>query len=101
MHVEQSVVESALHGFPRHQAQFAALAASNMPAQVYDLSEQGPFMERILAEFYTLGESGEMPASEVAFLMMRIMSLLPARPLSRVPGQQTVASRIMSWVEAN
>ena len=36
MHIEQSVVESIMGGFSRHQAQFAALAASNAPAQIYD-----------------------------------------------------------------
>ncbi|MCT4706013.1 AraC family transcriptional regulator [Enterobacteriaceae bacterium H11S18] len=101
MHIEQSVVESALTHFPRHQAQFAALAASNVPAQVYDLSEHGNFMERILEQFYDLGHDGQMPASEVAFLVMQIIGFLPAQPQPLAPTQQTVASRIMSWVEAN
>ncbi|WP_145577080.1 helix-turn-helix domain-containing protein [Yersinia alsatica] len=99
MHIEQSVVESALHAFPRHQAQFAALAASNVPAQVYDLSERADFIETILTQFDAIDATGHYPASEVAFLMMQIMAFLPAQPQSLVSQQQTVASRIMSWIE--
>lgn len=99
MHIEQSVVESALHAFPRHQAQFAALAASNVPAQVYDLSERADFMETILTQFDAIDATGHYPAYEVAFLMMQIMAFLPAQPQSLVSQQQTVASRIMSWIE--
>ncbi len=99
MHIEQSVVESALHAFPRHQAQFAALAASNVPAQVYDLSERADFMETILTQFDAIDATGHYPACEVAFLMMQIMAFLPAQPQSLVSQQQTVASRIMSWIE--
>jgi AraC-like DNA-binding protein len=101
MHVEQSAVETALGAFPRHQAQFAALAASNVPAQVYDLSEQAEFMETILAQFAALDVTGHYPASEVAFLMMQVMAFLPAQPQPLVPQQPTVASRIMSWIEAH
>lgn len=99
MHIEQSVVEGALHGFPRQQNQFAALAASNVPAQIYDLSEHAEFMETILARFDALDASDQMSASEVAFLVMQIMAFLPGQPHSFVPQQQTVASRIMNWVE--
>ncbi|WP_455424884.1 helix-turn-helix domain-containing protein [Dryocola sp. LX212] len=101
MHIEQSAVESALGEFPRHKAQFAALAASNVPAQVYDLSEHAAFMERILGQFHDLGHDGQTPACEVAFMVMQIMAFLPAQPQTLVPAPQTVASRIMSWVEAN
>lgn len=72
MHIAQSVVESALSTFPRHQARFAALAASNLPAQIYDLSTHAAFIERILEQFQRLEDNA-----------------------------QTVASRIMSWVEAH
>ncbi|MCT4702213.1 AraC family transcriptional regulator [Enterobacteriaceae bacterium H20N1] len=99
MHIEQSVVESALNGFPRQQGQFAALAASNVPAQVYDLSERAEFMETILVQFDSLDASSQMSASEVAFLVMQIMAFLPAQPQPFVPKPQTVASRIMNWVE--
>lgn len=101
MHIEQSAVESALNGFPRHQAQFAALSASNVPAQIYDLSTQEPFMERILAQFAALDSQGPVPASEVAFLLMQIMGVLPGQPQHTMPRQQTAAARIMGWVEAN
>ncbi|HHW3952742.1 TPA: helix-turn-helix domain-containing protein [Raoultella planticola] len=101
MHIEQSVVESIMASFPRHQAQFVALAASNAPAQIYDLSEHGPFMERILTQFDGLYHGGQIATSEVAFLVMQIMGFLPALPEPCIPRQQTVASRIMSWVEAH
>ena len=71
MHIEQSVVESALSTFPRHQARFAALAASNLPAQIYDLSEHAAFIERILEQFQRLEGNEQTEACEVAFLMMR------------------------------
>ncbi len=101
MHIEQSVVDSALSAFPRHQAQFAALAASNLPAQIYDLSEHAAFIERILEQFHHLEVSEQTPASEVAFLVMQLMTFLPEQPQRYPPRQQTVASRIMSWVEAH
>ena len=101
MHIEQSVVESALSAFPRHQAQFAALAASNLPAQIYDLSEHAAFIERILEQFQRLEDNEQTTACEVAFLMMQLMTFLPEQPQRYPPRQQTVASRIMSWVEAH
>lgn len=101
MHIEQSVVESALSAFPRHQAQFAALAASNLPAQIYDLSEHAAFIERILEQFQRLEATGQTTASEVAFLVMQLMTFLPEQPQRYPPRQQTVASRIMNWIEAH
>jgi len=101
MHIEQSVVESALSAFPRHQAQFAALAASNLPAQIYDLSEHAAFIERILEQFQRLESTGQTTASEVAFLVMQLMTFLPEQPQRYPPRQQTVASRIMNWIEAH
>ncbi|MGG8168179.1 AraC family transcriptional regulator [Klebsiella aerogenes] len=101
MHIEQSVVESALSAFPRHQAQFAALAASNLPAQIYDLSEHAAFIERILEQFQRLEGTGQATACEVAFLMMQLMTFLPEQPQRYPPRQQTVASRIMNWIEAH
>ncbi|MGG8097853.1 AraC family transcriptional regulator [Klebsiella aerogenes] len=101
MHIEQSVVESALSAFPRHQAQFAALAASNLPAQIYDLSEHAAFIERILEQFQRLEGTGQATASEVAFLVMQLMTFLPEQPQRYPPRQQTVASRIMNWIEAH
>ncbi|EPL7508618.1 helix-turn-helix domain-containing protein [Klebsiella aerogenes] len=101
MHIEQSVVESALSAFPRHQAQFAALAASNLPAQIYDLSEHAAFIERILKQFQRLESTGQTTASEVAFLVMQLMTFLPEQPQRYPPRQQTVASRIMNWIEAH
>ncbi|EML2247954.1 helix-turn-helix domain-containing protein [Klebsiella aerogenes] len=101
MHIEQSVVESALSAFPRHQAQFAALAASNLPAQIYDLSEHAAFIERILEQFQRLEDNEQTTASEVAFLVMQLMTFLPEQPQRYPPRQQTVASRIMNWIEAH
>lgn len=101
MHIEQSVVESALSAFPRHQAQFAALAASNLPAQIYDLSEHAAFIERILEQFQRLEDNEQATASEVAFLVMQLMTFLPEQPQRYPPRQQTVASRIMNWIEAH
>lgn len=101
MHIEQSVVESALSAFPRHQAQFVALAASNLPAQIYDLSEHAAFIERILEQFQRLESTGQTTASEVAFLVMQLMTFLPEQPQRYPPRQQTVASRIMNWIEAH
>ena len=80
MHIEQAVVESALSAFPRHQARFAALAASNLPA---------------------LEDNAQTEACEVAFLVMQLMTFLPEQPQPYPPRQQTVASRIMSWIEAH
>ena len=101
MHIAQSVVESALSTFPRHQARFASLAASNLPAQIYDLSTHAPFIERILEQFQRLEDNAQTEACEVAFLVMQLMTCLPEQPQPSPPRQQTVASRIMSWVEAH
>ena len=101
MHIAQSVVESALSTFPRHQARFAALAASNLPAQIYDLSEHAAFIERILEQFQRLEDNEQTTACEVAFLMMQLMTFLPEQPQRYPPRQQTVASRIMNWIEAH
>ncbi|WP_174270566.1 AraC family transcriptional regulator [Shimwellia blattae] len=99
MHIEQPEVEHALRDFPRHQARFSALAASHLPAQVYDLSEHGPFMERILSQFADREHREDIPASEVAFLVMQIMAFLPDQPEPGLPPQRSVASRIMNWIE--
>lgn len=101
MHIEHSSVISTLHGFPRQQAQFSALAASNVPAQIYDLSEQADYMELILEQFDKLDPTEHSTASDVAFMVMQIMAFLPAQPQLFIPQQQTVASRIMQWVESN
>ena len=101
MHIAQSVVESALSTFPRHQARFASLAASNLPAQIYDLRTHAPFIERILEQFQRLEDNAQTEACEVAFLVMQLMTCLPEQPQPYPPRQQTVASRIMSWVEAH
>lgn len=101
MHIAQSVVESALSTFPRHQARFASLAASNLPAQIYDLSTHAPFIERILEQFQRLEDNAQTEACEVAFLVMQLMTCLPEQPQPYPPRQQTVSSRIMSWVEAH
>lgn len=101
MHVEQSAVETALNDFPRHQAQFAALAASSVPARIYDLSERAECMETILAQFAALDPDGQYPACEVAFLMMQIMAFLPTQLQPVNAPQQTAASRVMSWIEAH
>ncbi|WP_314140695.1 AraC family transcriptional regulator [Buttiauxella noackiae] len=101
MHIEHSSVISTLHSFPRQQAQFSALAASNVPAQIYDLSEQADYMEVILEQFDKLDPTGHSTASDVAFMVMQIMAFLPAQPQLLIPQQQTVASRIMQWVESH
>lgn len=99
MHIEHSSVISTLHGFPRQQAQFSALAASHVPAQIYDLSEQAQFVEVILEQFDKLDLTGHSTASDVAFMVMQLMAFLPSQPQLFIPQQQTVASRIMQWVE--
>ncbi|AYN26485.1 MULTISPECIES: AraC family transcriptional regulator [Buttiauxella] len=101
MHIEHSSVIGSLQAFARQQAQFSALAASNVPAQVYDLSEQAEFMEVILGGFDKLDPTAHSTASDVAFMVMQIMAFLPAQPQAFIPQQPTVASRIMQWVENN
>ncbi|QGU14054.1 MULTISPECIES: AraC family transcriptional regulator [Leclercia] len=99
MHIEQSSVIAALRDFPRHQAQFTALAASNVPAQAYDLSERAEMMACILDRFCERDSSSQSQASEVAFLVMQIMAFLPEQPQAPLPQQHTVAAQIMQWVE--
>lgn len=101
MHIEHSSVIGILQAFPRQQAQFSALAASHVPAQIYDLSEQAEFMEVILSKFDKLDQTAHSTASEVALMVMQIMAFLPAQPQEFIPQQQTVSSRIMQWVENN
>jgi AraC-like DNA-binding protein len=99
MHIEQSVVESYLQQFPRFQAQFCQLAATSAAAQAYDLSEHAGFVETVLARFAGLKSQEHYPAEEVAFLVMQIMSLLPAQPSATQPQQQTASAQIMQWLE--
>lgn len=101
MHIEHSSVISTLQAFPRQQAQFSALAATNVPAQVYDLSEQAAFMEVILSKFDKLDPTAHSTASDVALMVMQIMTFLPEQPQAFFPQQQTAASQIMQWVENN
>lgn len=101
MHIEHSSVINTLQAFPRQQAQFSALAASHVPAQICDLSEQAEFMEVILEQFDKLDPTDHSTASDVAFMVMQIMAFLPAQPQEFIPQQQTVASRIMQWIENN
>lgn len=98
MHIEQSAVESNLQQFPRFQAQFSRLAASHAPAQAYDLNEHAEYMETVLAQFAALESREHYPADEVAFLVMQIMSLLPALPSTNAQ-QQTASAQIMQWLE--
>ena len=100
MHIEQSSVTAALRDFPRQQAQFAALAASNVPAQVYDLSERAEVMACILDQFCER-EGSQTDAREVAFLVMQIMAFLPDQPQAALSQQHTVAAQIMQWVESH
>ncbi|MFK3661199.1 helix-turn-helix domain-containing protein [Scandinavium sp. NPDC088450] len=99
MHIEQSAVESNLQQFPRFQAQFAHLAATSAPAQAYDLGEHAAYMETVLAQFAALESREHYPADEVAFLVMQILSLLPAQPTISTPQQQTASAQIMQWLE--
>lgn len=101
MHIEQSVVESTLQRFPRFQTQFSRLAASNAPAQAYDLSEQSAFIEGILERFAGLATTGNYEADDVTFLVMQIIDLLPVGPLKLKPQQLTASARIMQWVETH
>lgn len=98
MHIEQTSVVAALRDFPRQQAQFAALADSNVPAQVYDLSERAEMMTCILDQFCER-EGSHTLASEVAFVVMQIMAFLPAQPQAPLQPQHTLAAQIMQWVE--
>jgi AraC-like DNA-binding protein len=101
MHIEHSSVISTLNAFPRQQSQFSALAASHVPAQIYDLSEQAEFMEVILEQFDKLDPTDHSTASDVAFMVMQIMAFLPAQPLDFTHQKQTIASQIMQWIENN
>lgn len=101
MHIEHTSVIGTLNGFPRQLAQFSALAASNAPAQVYDLSEQAEFMDAILEQFDKLELDGLSTASDVAFMVMQILAFLPAQSQRFIQPQQTVASQIMQWVESH
>ena len=73
MHIEHASVAAALRDFPRQQAQFTALADSNVPAQVYDLSEHAAMMACILDRFCER-EGSQSDACEVAFLVMQIQT---------------------------
>lgn len=101
MHIEHTSVIGTLNGFPRQLAQFSALAASNAPAQVYDLSEQAEFMDAILEQFDKLELDGLSTASDVTFMVMQILAFLPAQSQRFIQPQQTVASQIMQWVESH
>jgi YesN/AraC family two-component response regulator len=99
MHIAQSGRKCAQH-LSAPSGRFAALAASNLPAQIYDLSTHAAFIERILEQFQRLEDNAQTEACE-AFLVMQLMTCLPEQPQPYPPRQQTVASRIMSWVEAH
>ena len=99
MHIEHNEVISALQMFPRHQAQFAALSGTHAPAQIHDLSEHADYIAYILDRFESLKGNGYQSASDVAFLVMQLLDILPLQPRSVVHQQQTVAARIMQWRE--
>ncbi|MFP5595806.1 helix-turn-helix domain-containing protein [Kluyvera sp. 142486] len=99
MHIEHNAVFSALQMFPRHQTQFAALSSTRAPAQIHDLSEHAGHIAYILDRFESQEKQGHRSASDVAFLVMQLLDFLPTQPQSDVHQQQTVAARIMQWVE--
>lgn len=99
MHIEHNEVKSALRMFPRHQAQFAALSTTHAPAQIHDLSEHAGHIAYILDRFETLERKGHNSASDVAFLVMQLLDFLPEQSQGESQQQQTVAARIMHWIE--
>ena len=99
MHIDQTQVAGHLRPFPRFHARFARLTASDAPAQAYDLRDQQDFMETVLRQFSAL--AADYPAEEAAFLVMQILSVLPAQPLEIKAQQRTLSAQIMQWIEAN
>jgi AraC-like DNA-binding protein len=99
MHIDQSEVLGAMRGFPRQQHQFSLLSSSEAPAQICDLSERSAFVEQILGDFGALEREGPHHTSDVAFLVMQMMTFLPPRPEAWRPRNPTVSARIMAWVE--
>lgn len=99
MHIEHNEVNSALRMFPRQQAQFAALSTTHAPAQIHDLSEHADYVAHILDRFEALERKGYNSASDVAFLVMQLLDFLPEQPEGEAHQQQTIAARIMHWVE--
>lgn len=99
MHIDHNAVAQALASFPRHQLQFTALSASNGPARVFDLSEQKDFMNLILDQFCAREKTAQQSVSEVAFVVMQIMAFLPAEAETLIHQQETLAARIMQWLE--
>lgn len=99
MHIDHNAVAQALASFPRHQLQFTALSASNGPARVFDLSVQKDFMNLILDQFCAREKTAQQSVSEVAFVVMQIMAFLPAEAETLIHQQETLAARIMQWLE--
>lgn len=99
LHVDQTEIHTLMRGFPHIEAQFVALSSSNAPAQVYDLEPLAPTPDTLFSLF-DRGETEYIyPTSEVAFLVMQVLSLLP-RSASLLAEENTVVStRIMQWVE--
>ncbi|NUU68249.1 helix-turn-helix transcriptional regulator [Enterobacteriaceae bacterium BIT-l23] len=99
MHIDQSEVLGAMRDFPRQQHQFSLLSSSEAPAQICDLNERSAFVEQILGDFGALEREGSHHTSDVAFLVMQMMTFLPPRPEAWRPRNPTVSARIMAWVE--
>lgn len=101
MHIEHDAVCSTLQMFPRHQARFAALSGTHAPAQIHDLSDAADDIAHLLDRFAARAQQGNQAASDVALLVMQLLDFLPEQPPREVNPQQTVAARIMQWVEAH
>lgn len=99
LHIDQTQVAAHLRPFPRFESRFAQLAASEAPAQAYDLRDSQAFMETVFQQFSSL--NADRPADEAAFLVMQILSVLPAQPLATGPQQRTLSAQIMQWIEMN
>lgn len=97
LHFNRTVIDQYLRDFPRQQMLLRQLCAHGEKARVFDVSDEQPVIEALLARFETLSKSDSFNISDSAFLIMQLLSLLPHEEVER--GHNTFSASVIRWIE--
>lgn len=99
LHFDRTVIDQYLRDFPRQQMLLQQLCGHGEKARVFDVEEEQPMIEALLARFEALSQSATFSISDSAFLIMQLLSLLPHQEVAR--GHNTFSASVIRWIEAH
>lgn len=97
VHFNSTLLEQYCRDFPRQQALLRQLCGRGERARVFDVSEMQMAIETLLARFAQWVDNGLFSASDSAFLVMQLLSLLPEQ--QQASGQNTFSTQLIRWIE--